>query len=50
MDFMADQLFDSRRFRLSMLVDDFTRESLAIEVGERLTDDDAARVLDRGWC
>lgn len=47
MDFMADQLFDGRRFRLLTIVDDFTRESLAIEVGQRLNGDDVARVLDR---
>ena len=54
MDFMADQLFDGRRFRLLTIVDDFTRESLAIEVGQRLNGDDVARVLDRikrhSWC
>jgi len=50
MDFMADQLFDGRRFRLLTIVDDFTRESLAIEVGQRLTGDDVARVLDRIRC
>jgi len=47
MDFMSDQLFDGRRFRLLTIVDDFTRESLAIEVGRRLSGDDVARVLDR---
>jgi len=47
MDFMADQLFDGHRFRLLTIVDDFTRESLAIEVGQRLNGDDVARVLDR---
>ena len=47
MDFMADQLFDGRRFRLLTIVDDFTRESLAIEVGQRLGGDDVARVLER---
>lgn len=47
MDFMADQLFDERRFRLLTIVDDFTRESLAIEVGRRLTGDRVAEVLDR---
>lgn len=47
MDFMSDQLFDGRRFRLLTIVDDFTRESLAIEVGPRLKGDDVARVLDR---
>ena len=47
MDFMADQLFDGRRFRLLTIVDDFTRENLSIEVSRRLSRDDAARVLDR---
>ena len=46
MDFMSDQLFDGHRFRLLTIVDDFTRESLAIEVGQRLNGDDVARVLD----
>lgn len=44
--FMADQLFDGRWFRLLTIVDNFTRESLAIEVGQRLNGDDVARVLD----
>ena len=47
MDFMTDQLFDGRRFRLLTIVDDFTRESLTIEVGQRLNGDDVARVLDQ---
>ena len=45
MDFMADQLFSGRRFRLLTLVDNFSRESLAIEAGQRLTGDDVVRVL-----
>ena len=47
MDFMADELFDGRRFRLLTIVDDFTRESLVIEVGQRQTGDRVAEVLDR---
>ena len=47
---MADQLFDGHRFRLLTIVDDFTRESLAIEVGQRLNGADVARVLDRIRC
>ena len=47
MDFMADQLFDGRRFRLLPIVEAFTRERLAIEVGSGLRGDDVARVLDR---
>jgi hypothetical protein len=37
MDFMSDALADGRRFRLLNVVDDWTRECLAIEVGRSLT-------------
>ena len=47
MDFMADRLVGGERFRLLTLVDNFSRESLAIEVGQRLTGDDVVRVLER---
>ncbi|QYU70682.1 DDE-type integrase/transposase/recombinase [Leptolyngbya sp. 15MV] len=47
MDFMADQLFDGRRFRLLMLVDDFSRESLSIELDQWLTGERVATMLDR---
>lgn len=52
MDFMADQLFSGRRFRLLTLVDNFSRESLAIEAGQRLTGDDVVRVsaVERRLC
>ncbi len=43
---MADQLFDGRRIRLLTLVDNFSRESLAIRVGQRFTGDDVVRVLE----
>ena len=46
MDFMADQLFSGQRFRLLTLVDNFTRESLAIRVGQRLTGDDVVAALE----
>ena len=36
MDFMSDQLFDGRRIRLLTLVDNFTRESLAIDVNDHI--------------
>ena len=36
MDFMSDELFDGRRIRLLTIVDNFSRESLAIEVGDRI--------------
>ena len=43
---MADRLVGGERFRLLTLVDNFSRESLAIEVGQRLTGDDVVRVLE----
>lgn len=47
MDFMADQLVDGHRIRLLTIVDVFTRESLAIEVGPRLRSEDVVRVLTK---
>ena len=47
LDFVADQLSDGRRFRALTIVDVFTRESLAIEVGQRLKGADVVRVLSR---
>ena len=47
MDFMSDQLFDGKRFRLLTLVDNFSRESLAIRVGTRMTGDDVVAALER---
>ena len=35
-DFVADPLADGRRFRALTVVDVFTRESLAIELGQSL--------------
>jgi putative transposase len=36
MDFMCDELYNGQRIRLLTLVDNFTRESLAIEVDDHL--------------
>ena len=47
MDLMQDQLFDGRRFRLLTLVDNFTRESLAIEVNQDLGGRHVVDVLQR---
>ena len=44
---MADQLADGRRFRALAVVDVFTREGLAIEVGQNLSGADVVRVLSR---
>ena len=45
MDFMTDELFDGRRIRLLTLVDNFTRESLAIEVDNHLGGQRVVNVL-----
>ncbi len=50
MDFMSDQLFDGRRLRVLTLVDHFTRESLALEAGQRFSGYDLARILTRVGC
>jgi len=47
MDFMSDQLADGRKIRLFNVVDDFTRECLAIEVDTSLSGWRVTRVLDR---
>jgi len=47
LDFVADQLTDGRRFRALTVVDIYTRESLAIEVGQSLKGEDVVRVLHR---
>lgn len=46
MDFMAEQLFDGRRLRILTLVDNFSRESLAIQVGRRFTGDHVVTALE----
>ena len=47
MDFVADQLQDGTRFRSLTIVDLFTREAVAIEVGQSLKGDDVVRTLNR---
>ena len=47
MDFMSDEFYNGRRIRLLTLVDNFTRESLAIEVAERLGGQRVTEVLMR---
>ena len=46
MDFLSDQLFSGKRFRVLTLVDNFSRESLAIRAGQRLTGDDVVQTVD----
>lgn len=47
MDFVSDQLYDGRRIRLLTLVDNFTRESLAIHVGQRIRGIDVVKILEQ---
>jgi len=47
LDFVADQLQDGRRFRCLTIVDVYTRECVAIEVGQRLRGEDVVRTLNR---
>jgi len=47
MDFVHDQLADGRRFRTLNIVDDKTRECLAIEVDTSIGGARVVRVLDR---
>ena len=47
MDFMADTLADGRGFRTLNIVDDFTRECVAIEVDRSLPGARVVRVLER---
>ena len=47
MDFVADALFDGRRLRALTVVDNYTRECLAIDVGQRLTGEDVVSTLNR---
>jgi putative transposase len=47
MDFMSDQLFDGHRIRLLTIVDNHTRESLAIYVSQRIRGCEVVNVLER---
>lgn len=47
MDFVADALFDGGRFRALTVVDNFTKEGLAIEVDQQLRGEDVVAVVER---
>ena len=47
MDFVTDQLANGRRFRALTVVDLYTRECLAIEVGHTLRAEDVVRTLEQ---
>ena len=46
MDFVADQLFDGRKFRALTLVDNFSRQCLAIRVGQSIRGIDVVRIME----
>ena len=46
MDFVSDQLFDGRRLRVLTLVDNHTRESLALHVGQRIRGIDVVKIME----
>ena len=47
MDFVSDALFDGRRFRALTIVDNYTRESLGIHIGQSIKGEDVVNVLLR---
>lgn len=47
MDFVCDSLVDGRRFRILNIIDDYNRESLAIEIDTSLPSQRVIRVLER---
>ncbi len=54
MDFVSDALFDGRRLRALTVADTYSRECLAIDVGQSLKGEDVVRTLERitavrGW-
>jgi putative transposase len=46
-DFVSDALFDGRHIRASTVVDDYSREGLAIEVGQSTSSEQVATVMKR---
>ena len=48
MDFVADQLFDGRKIRALTIVDNFSRQCVAIHVGQSLKGEDRGRPCGGG--
>lgn len=46
MDFVSDELFNGRRIRALTVVDNFSRECLAITVGQNIRGDQVAEVME----
>jgi putative transposase len=47
MDFVSDALFDGRKFRALTIVDNYSRQCLAIQVGQSLKGGDVVEVLQQ---
>ena len=47
MDFVTDSLFNGHRFRSLTIVDNFSRECMAIEVGQHIKGEDVVRVVEQ---
>lgn len=47
MDFVSDQLFDDRRLRVLVIVENYTRECLALDVSARIRGIDVVTTLER---
>lgn len=47
MDFVADQLFDGRRFRVLSVMDNHSRKCHALEVGQSIRGSDVVKVMHR---
>ncbi|MFU9554158.1 DDE-type integrase/transposase/recombinase, partial [Klebsiella pneumoniae] len=47
MDFVSDNLFNGRRFRALTVVDNFSRECVAIHAGKSLKGEDVVGVMER---
>ena len=46
MDFVSDQLFDGRRFRALTLVDNYSRQCMAIRVGQSIKGADVVNIME----
>jgi putative transposase len=46
MDFVADQLFDGRKFRVLTLVDNFSRQCVVARVGQSIKGIDVVRIME----
>lgn len=50
MDYVADQLFDGRRFRALTVVDNYSRKCLAIHAGQSIIGADVTKIMQELSC